>query len=70
MLFKHMLSNNGGTFPKQLYAAIEPIANKGGTPLLVADGNKVVGVVHLKDIIKGGIKERFAEMRKMGIKTL
>ena len=49
---------------------VEPISNKGGTPLLVADGNKVVGVVHLKDIIKGGIKERFAEMRKMGIKTL
>jgi K+-transporting ATPase ATPase B chain len=53
-----------------LFAAIEPISNKGGTPLLVADGNKVLGVVHLKDIVKGGIKERFAEMRKMGIKTL
>lgn len=64
------IEQQGGTFPKQLYAAIELISNKGGTPLLVADGNKVVGIVHLKDIVKGGIKERFAEMRKMGIKTL
>jgi K+-transporting ATPase ATPase B chain len=64
------VEQHGGTFPKQVYAAVEPISNKGGTPLLVADGNKVMGVVHLKDIIKGGIKERFAEMRKMGIKTL
>ena len=64
------VEQNGGTFPKQLYASIEPISSKGGTPLLVADGNKVVGVVHLKDIVKGGIKERFAEMRKMGIRTL
>ena len=64
------VEQKGGSFPQELYALVEPIANKGGTPLLVADGNKVVGVVHLKDIIKGGIKERFAEMRKMGIKTL
>lgn len=60
----------GGSFPKPLYLAIEAISNKGGTPLLVSDGKKVVGVIHLKDIIKGGIKERFAEMRKVGIKTL
>jgi K+-transporting ATPase ATPase B chain len=60
----------GGTFPTQLYSAVEPISNQGGTPLLVADGNKVLGIILLKDIIKGGIKERFAEMRKMGIKTL
>lgn len=64
------VEQQGGTFPLQLYAAVEPISSKGGTPLLVADGNKIMGVVHLKDIIKGGIKERFAEMRKMGIKTL
>lgn len=60
----------GGEFPTSLHALIEPIANRGGTPLLVADDNRVVGIIHLKDIIKGGIKERFAEMRKMGIKTL
>lgn len=67
---KEYVEQRGGAFPQDLYAVIEPISNKGGTPLLVADGNKVVGVVHLKDIIKGGIKERFAEMRKMGIRTL
>ncbi|CUI17948.1 Potassium-transporting ATPase B chain [Candidatus Protochlamydia naegleriophila] len=60
----------GGVFPIQLKTIIESISNKGGTPLLVSDGNQIVGVVHLKDIIKGGIKERFAEMRKIGIKTL
>lgn len=60
----------GGTFPKSLSALIDPISNKGGTPLVVADGNRVIGVVHLKDVIKGGIKERFAEMRKAGIRTL
>lgn len=67
---KAYVEQNGGTIPKQLNEIVEPISNKGGTPLLVADKNNVVGVVHLKDIIKGGIKERFAEMRKMGIKTL
>ncbi len=60
----------GGTIPDALYAAVEPIARKGGTPLLVTDGNKVLGIVHLKDVIKGGIKERFAEMRKVGIRTV
>lgn len=60
----------GGTFPEHLSDIIEPISKKGGTPLLVSDGNRVVGIVHLKDVIKGGIKERFAEMRKVGIKTL
>lgn len=60
----------GGSFPKQLHAAIEPIANKGATPLLVSDGNKVVGIIHLKDVIKGGIKEKFTELRKAGIRTL
>lgn len=60
----------GGVFPANIDAYIDPIARKGGTPLLVSDGNCVIGVVHLKDIIKGGIKERFSEMRKMGIKTL
>jgi K+-transporting ATPase ATPase B chain len=66
---KH-IESLGGIFPQQLYAAIEPISKKGGTPLLVSEGNRVMGIVHLKDIIKGGIKERFAEMRKVGIKTL
>lgn len=66
---KH-IESLGGTFPQQIYAAIEPISKKGGTPLLVSDGNRLVGIVHLKDVIKGGIKERFSELRKVGIKTL
>lgn len=60
----------GGKLPESLDVAIEAIANKGGTPLLVSDGSKVVGIVHLKDIIKGGIKERFSKMRNMGIRTV
>lgn len=60
----------GGSFPQQLFSYIDPISKKGGTPLLVSEGNKVMGVVNLKDVIKGGIKERFAEMRKVGIKTV
>lgn len=66
---KH-IENLGGTFPKALYSVVASIANKGGTPLLVSEGDRVLGVVQLKDIIKGGIKERFTEMRKFGIKTL
>lgn len=60
----------GGTFEPELLKLIDPIAHQGGTPLLVSDGSKIVGIIHLKDIIKGGIKERFIEMRKLGIKTL
>ncbi|WDT80346.1 MAG: HAD-IC family P-type ATPase [Candidatus Manganitrophus sp.] len=48
----------------------ENIARRGGTPLVVADGARVLGVIELKDIVKGGIKERFAELRRMGIKTV
>lgn len=64
------IESQGGTYPQQLDAAIQSIANQGGTPLLVSDGNKIVGIIHLKDVVKGGIKERFAEMRKMGIRTV
>ncbi len=60
----------GGTFPTHLDQAIQNISQMGGTPLLVSDDQQVIGIIHLKDIIKGGIKERFAEMRRMGIKTL
>lgn len=67
---KKHIESLGGIFPEQLYSAIEPISNKGGTPLLVSEGNRVLGIIHLKDIIKGGIKERFMEMRKFGIRTL
>ena len=60
----------GGIFPADVQTAVEDVARKGSTPLVVADGAKVLGVVELKDIVKGGIKERFAELRRMGIKTV
>lgn len=60
----------GGTFPEAVGRTVEDIARRGGTPLVVADGPRVVGVVELKDIIKHGIKERFAQLRAMGIKTV
>jgi len=60
----------GGTFPQLLTTKIEEVARRGSTPLVVSDGDKVLGVIELKDIVKGGIKERFAELRRMGIKTI
>ena len=60
----------GGSFPAALTAQLEDVARRGSTPLVVAEGNKALGVVELKDIVKGGIKERFAELRRMGIKTI
>ncbi|MBY0505894.1 MAG: potassium-transporting ATPase subunit KdpB [Bryobacteraceae bacterium] len=60
----------GGSFPPDIRQAVESIARQGGTPLVVADGSRVLGVIHLKDIVKGGIKERFAELRRAGIKTI
>ncbi|WP_114191774.1 potassium-transporting ATPase subunit KdpB [Edaphovirga cremea] len=66
---RHVESNQG-QFPRAVDEMVETVARKGGTPLVVVDGVKVLGVVELKDIVKGGIKERFAELRKMGIKTV
>ncbi|MBY0276230.1 potassium-transporting ATPase subunit KdpB [Candidatus Binatia bacterium] len=60
----------GGTFSAEVRNEVELIARSGGTPLVVAEGANVLGVVQLKDVVKGGIKERFAEMRAMGIKTV
>lgn len=60
----------GGSFPAELTVEIERIAKSGGTPLAVSDDSEVLGIVHLKDIVKGGIKERFAELRRMGIRTV
>ncbi|MDC9823077.1 potassium-transporting ATPase subunit KdpB [Devosia sp. ZB163] len=56
--------------PQAFNAAVEAVARTGGTPLGVADGNRLLGVVHLKDVVKPGIKDRFAELRAMGIKTV
>jgi K+-transporting ATPase ATPase B chain len=60
----------GGSFPADVRASVDSISKQGGTPLVVAEGPRVLGVVQLKDIVKGGIKERFAELRRMGIKTV
>ncbi|BBP00609.1 potassium-transporting ATPase ATP-binding subunit [Sulfuriferula nivalis] len=60
----------GGDFPANVQTLVDDAARRGSTPLVVADGSKVLGVVELKDIVKGGIKERFAELRRMGIKTI
>jgi len=60
----------GGTFPDSIQKTVETISRQGGTALLVVEAKKVLGVIHLKDIVKGGIRERFAELRKMGIKTI
>ncbi len=66
---KHVLALNGHV-PSQIDAAVEDVARRGSTPLVVADGQRIMGVIELKDIVKGGIKERFAELRRMGIKTV
>ncbi|MGB9713230.1 MAG: potassium-transporting ATPase subunit KdpB [Dissulfurimicrobium sp.] len=64
------VSSKGGIFPHVVRTMADDIAKQGATPLVVAEGAKVLGIIRLNDIIKGGIKERFAEMRKMGIKTV
>jgi len=60
----------GFTFPTGVSQSVDDVARKGSTPLVVADGGRVLGVVELKDIVKGGIKERFGELRRMGIRTV
>ena len=60
----------GGKFPNGVTQTVEQISRSGGTPLVVAEGREVLGVVQLKDVVKGGIKERFAQLRKMGIRTV
>jgi K+-transporting ATPase ATPase B chain len=62
--------NNNGFYPQRIEDIVTGLAQLGATPLVVAEDNKVLGVIHLKDIVKGGIKQRFAELRKMGIKTV
>lgn len=59
-----------GKIPLDLSRIVDDVAKKGATPLVVAEGNKILGVVDLKDVVKGGIRERFAELRKMGIRTV
>ncbi|RKR42555.1 potassium-transporting ATPase subunit KdpB [Paraburkholderia sp. BL17N1] len=71
---KNYVEANGGRFPNEVSNAVADVARRGSTPLVVAEkgeqGARVLGVIELKDVVKGGIKERFAELRKMGIKTI
>jgi K+-transporting ATPase ATPase B chain len=67
---EHWLTEQGGAMPPELQRAVENVARQGATPLVVADGPRALGVVELKDIVKGGIRERFAELRRMGIRTI
>jgi potassium-transporting ATPase ATP-binding subunit len=67
---ENYLKQNGAVLPQELRAAVESISRSGGTPLVVAENNRALGVIHLKDIVKGGMRERFAHLRAMGIKTV
>ncbi len=60
----------GGVYPAEVAKAVEAASRAGRTPLVVSEGARVIGVVELKDVVKGGIKERFAQLRKMGIRTV
>jgi len=64
------LKGNGGVLPDEVRAAVETVARSGGTPLVVAENRQALGVIHLKDVVKGGMKERFAQLRSMGIRTI
>lgn len=64
------VTEQGGTLPSNLEQQVEEVARRGSTPLLVADGQQILGVIELKDVVKSGIKERFAELRKIGITTV
>lgn len=64
------LREKGETMAPEVKSAVEGIAKNGGTPLVVAEGEKALGVIYLKDVVKGGINERFAQLRRMGIKTV
>jgi K+-transporting ATPase ATPase B chain len=64
------LKENGGSLPDEVRTAVETVARSGGTPLVVAENRQALGVIQLKDIVKGGMKERFAQLRTMGIRTI
>ncbi len=67
---ENYLKQNDGVMPNEVRATVETISRSGGTPLVVAENNRALGVIHLKDIVKGGMRERFAHLRAMGIKTV
>jgi K+-transporting ATPase ATPase B chain len=67
---KAWVESKGGAYPQGVSDAVDGISRQGGTPLVVAEGREVLGVIFLKDVVKGGIKERFAQLRAMGIRTV
>lgn len=67
---RKFIESNNGFFPKNVEASVTELSRRGATPLVVAEDGKVLGVILLKDIVKGGIKQRFAQLRKMGIRTI
>src|SRR4030042_4327453 len=66
----HFVKNIGGTIPDDLEKAVSEIASSGGTPLVASRNKEILGVINLKDILKGGIQERFLQLRSMGIRTV
>jgi len=64
------LEQNRGVMPPEVRATVDRIASSGGTPLVVAENQRAMGVIHLKDVVKGGIRDRFAQLRSMGIRTV
>jgi K+-transporting ATPase ATPase B chain len=67
---RKFIENNNGFFPEKVEEIVSDLSRQGATPLVVAESSQVLGVIHLKDIVKGGIKQRFAQLRKMGIRTI
>jgi potassium-transporting ATPase ATP-binding subunit len=67
---KTFIQNKNGFYPKNVEEVVLRLSQLGATPLVVAENNQVLGVIHLKDVVKGGIKQRFAQLRKMGIRTV
>ncbi len=65
-----LITEQGGQFPKEVLSTVEMVARQGGTPLVVAEGGRILGVIQLKDVVKGGMKTRFDQMRRIGIKTV
>lgn len=67
---RRLVEEGGGIIPVKVIKVVEEIGKKGGTPVVVADGNEILGTIFLKDVVKGGIRERFDMLRRMGIKTV
>ena len=67
---KRYLEEHGSAMPAEVQTSVEKISNSGGTPLVVAENGRALGVIHLKDVVKGGMRERFDQLRAMGIRTV